>query len=387
MNILQIISREHNRSGSGVQMMQLSIELDRRGHNVTTVYRYHPDSNGDFEPYKNSGVNLLRIPLNSTRLRWGSVPDIGTIRRLIKLGNFDVIHTHSSAVDHVFLATIGLNIPVVSNRGMSAKLNRVKGFKYRSPRVDRAIAVSADIKRIMLETGDIADEKVDVIYGSVDPERFSPQLKELARSPQAADTPQTVTREQLNIPKDAYVFGYTGSIGGRKGIHFLLDAFANVCANNANERPLYLLLVGISTEQLRASGFDMQSAIAQNIVCAGFQSQPEHHMALFDLFVFPGIRDEGLTGAIREAASMQIPVISTDNGGNRELVIDQQSGLMVPIRDVPALAQAMQFALSEPESMRNMAQTAYQIVLDKMTIEQRTNAVEALYQTVIAARQ
>jgi len=376
MKILQIISREHNRSGSGVQMMQLSLELDRRGHDVTAVYQYDPKSNSDFDAYKDSNIALLRIPIKSQTLKPSGLVDVFTIRRLIKRGGFDLIHTHSSAIDHVFLATIGINIPVVSNRGMSAKLNWVKGIKYRSDRVNRAIAVSKDIKKIMMETGSIESSKIDVIYGSVDPDRFSPMLKENSKASDAL-----ISRKKLSIPEDAYVMGYTGSIGGRKGINFLLDAFNHVI-QKMPEREVYLLLVGISEEKLQASGFDMQSTAAKKIVCAGFQHQPEYHMAIFDLFVFPGIRDEGLTGAIREAASMKIPAISTDNGGNRELIIDKETGLMVPIKDTKALSDAMLFALNNETEMATMAENAYQLVMDCMTVEKRTDAVEALYKEV-----
>ncbi|MGH1429144.1 MAG: glycosyltransferase family 4 protein [Arenicella sp.] len=383
MNILQIISRQHNRSGSGVQMMQLSLELAKRGHKVTAAYRYDPTRDDDFEPYRNSPVSLLRLPYTTTRLRVKSLIDIFMVRRLIKQGNFDVIHTHSNVVDHVFLGTLGMDIPIVSNRGMSAKLNWAKGFKYRSDKIKRAIAVSKDIKDIMMKTGGIDSHKIDVVYGSVDPDRFSPELSKKAQQADGDEANvEAVTRSQLNIPKDAFVYGYTGSIGGRKGINFLLDAFAKVLKEKADNLP-YLLLVGFSEEQLRKSGIELDPEVAKNVVCAGFQHQPEYHMALFDTFVFPGVRDEGLTGAIREAVSMKIPAISTDNGGNRELVIDQETGLMVPIRDSHALANAMKFMMDHPEERDSMVSKAYQIVMDSMTIEKRTDAIEALYRELV----
>ena len=375
MNILQIISRQHNRSGSGVQMMQLSLELAKRGHKVTSAYRYDPTRDDDFEPYRDSPVSLLRLPYTTTRLRLKSLIDIFMVRRLIKQGNFDVIHTHSNVADHVFLAALGMDIPIVSNRGMSAKLNWAKGFKYRSDKIKRTIAVSNDIKKIMMETGGIDSEKIDVIYGSVDPDRFSPILKIKDKS----------KRAQLGIPNDAFVYGYTGSIGGRKGINFLLEAFAKVLKEKSDHSP-YLLLVGISKQQLDESNFDLEPEVIGNVVCAGFQHQPEHHMALFDAFVFPGVRDEGLTGAIREAVSMKIPAISTDNGGNRELVIDKETGLMVPIRDSKALANAMMFMIDHPKERDLMVEKAYQVVMDSMTIEKRTDAVENLYKELVGQK-
>lgn len=389
MNILQIISRHHNRSGSGVQMMQLSLELANRGHNVTTIYRHDSANDGDFSPYENSSVTLKRVPFITTRLRLKSLSDVLMVRRLIKQGgyqdgiryDYDVIHTHSNVVDHVFLATLGMNIPIVSNRGMSAKLNWVKGFKYRSSKIKRAIAVSKDIKRIMVKTGSVCAHKIDVIYGSVDPKRFTPELKKYSKQTEDDIDSKVINREKLGIPQDAFVFGYTGSMGGRKGIDFLLEAFKDV-VREAPEQNCSLLLVGISDDQLKASGFDIQTDIAQKIVCAGFQHQPEHHMALFDTFVFPGVRDEGLTGAIREAASMKIPAISTDNGGNRELIIDQETGLMVPIRDSKALAKAMMFMLTEQAQRGSMAENAYRIVMDTMTIEKRTDTIETLYKQI-----
>eukprot|EP00095_Tigriopus_kingsejongensis_P007943 snap_masked-scaffold3_size1495701-processed-gene-3.0 protein:Tk07943 transcript:snap_masked-scaffold3_size1495701-processed-gene-3.0-mRNA-1 annotation:"fumarate hydratase" len=54
-----------------------------------------------------------------------------------------------------------------------------------------------------------------------------------------------------------------------------------------------------------------------------------------------GTRDEGLTGTVREACAMKIPAISTDVGGNRELIIDKVTGRLIPTRDVPALTENM----------------------------------------------
>lgn len=376
MKILQIISRAHNRSGSGVQMMQLAIELDLRGHDVAVVYQYDSEHDCDFEAYKQSNVRIFRIPIKSETLKLSGLMDVFTIRRLIKKGDFDLIHSHSSAIDYVFLATIGMNIPIVANRGMSAKLNWIKGFKYRSDRVNKVIAVSQDIKNIMMKTGSIDSEKIDVIYGGVDPKRFDFLLKEKSTKLIGA-----VSRRDLSIPEGACVIGYTGSIGGRKGINYLLNAFKEIVKGRLDQE-IYLLLVGISKKRLRKFCFDMQLEISENIVCVGFQYDPQHYMALFDLFIFPGVRDEGLTGAIREAVSMKIPVISTNNGGNNELIINKKTGLMVPVKRVDFLVEAISFAIKNKMDMIEMAESAHQLVMKKMTIKKRVDIVEALYKSL-----
>lgn len=345
-------------------MMQLSLELDRQGHDVTAVYKANPDMDEDFLPYEKSGVTLKRIGLKDTKLRFGSLSDIKKIRTIIKDGSFDIIHSHSNAVDHAFLSTLGIDIPIIANRGMCSALKLKNALKYKSNKISHVIAVSENVKQVMHETGGIPEDKVSVIYGSVDVNRFHPELK------------SEVSLSQLGIDDNRFIVGYTGSIGGRKGIDYFIEAFRRVVKNHPNAM---LLLVGIHERQLRHHGIMIEPELSSHIKCLGFQHYPERYMTLFDLFVFPGTKSEGLTGAIREAAAMKIPVVTTDVGGNKELIRNNLAGIVVQPKDSVALSDGILTSIHHYERAKQMAEIAYQFVHENMTLRTRTRDVVSLY--------
>ena len=368
MKILQLITRDNNRSGSGVQMMQLCLELARKGHAVTALYKSNPDRDKDFLPYQNSGVDLQRIDLKDTKLKASSLSDLLKIRSFIKRGNFDLVHSHSNAVDHAFLSTIGIDIPIFSNRGMCTPLKWKNALKYNSRKISQVIAVAESVKQVMHETGGVANEKISVVYGSVDVNRFHPNLR------------TDINRSKLGIENGTFVIGYTGSIGGRKGINYFIDAFRGVVKSKPNS---VLLLVGITNQQLKDHGITIEKELGSTIKCLGFQHHPEDYMALFDLFVFPGTKSEGLTGAIREAAAMKIPIVTTDVGGNKELILNNETGIVVPPRDSRALTEGLLASIENYNHAIDMAEHAYKFVHENMTLQIRTRNILLIYERFV----
>ena len=79
-------------------------------------------------------------------------------------------------------------------------------------------------------------------------------------------------------------------------------------------------------------------------------------MAKSNVVVLPSCR-EGIPRALLEAAAMAKPIITTDAVGCREVVDDEINGLLVPVKDVSALARAMVRMINHPEMRRRMGRT------------------------------
>ena len=72
-------------------------------------------------------------------------------------------------------------------------------------------------------------------------------------------------------------------------------------------------------------------------------------------------RGLGLTGTLRESLAVATPVVATAMEGNPELVIDGETGLLFPPRDVPALARAIERVMTNPAEGRLLRTSAYQL--------------------------
>jgi glycosyltransferase involved in cell wall biosynthesis len=142
------------------------------------------------------------------------------------------------------------------------------------------------------------------------------------------------------------VLGYAGRLLPIKGTAELVEAWRRL----REEFPeAHLLLVG---------DYDPRDRLPPGVVEA-LQADPRAHVtgwltdvaplyAVMDVFVLPSYH-EGFSTVCLEAAAMTLPVVTTAVPGNVDAVLDGQTGRLVPVRDPPALAEAVRAYLRDPE--------------------------------------
>lgn len=90
-------------------------------------------------------------------------------------------------------------------------------------------------------------------------------------------------------------------------------------------------------------------------------------------------RTEGLSMAILEAMARAVPVIATDVGGNRELVHDDRTGLLVPANDVHALGAAIERTIREPTLTARLGRASHELVAQRYSIDEVAQRYRELY--------
>src|SRR5215831_9246446 len=176
LSILQILEKGLFSTGSVVQMFQLAKGLTRRGHRVAVVSR--PE--GELpERAHDEGVEFLPL-----RLRHEF--DLLSARRLARIyekRGVDVVHVHKGIAHSValFATFLGPRRPVlVVNRGVSFPLDAFNRIKFHI-RMDAVVTVCEDIKKVIVASGKLPPEKVNVVYAGVDLERFDPRKADRER--------------------------------------------------------------------------------------------------------------------------------------------------------------------------------------------------------------
>ena len=174
-------------------------------------------------------------------------------------------------------------------------------------------------------------------------------------------------RAQYGIPEDAYVYGFIGRITGDKGINELFTAFHAVLAQNPNT---YLMLVGWleKTDSVDPALYQWAQEEPHVLFC-GSTNVVEQYLSAMDVYVLPSYR-EGFGSAIIEAEAMGVPVIVTDIPGPTNAMRRDQTGLVVPKKDVAALQQAMETVLTSPELCRQFGEAGYRFASENF--EQQT---------------
>jgi glycosyltransferase involved in cell wall biosynthesis len=165
-------------------------------------------------------------------------------------------------------------------------------------------------------------------------------------------------REEWGIPADVPLAGMVGRLVDWKGPDYFLRAAALVAEDLEEAR---FMLVGDAlfgerayVEELKALVREL--GIEERVVFTGFREDVEDVMGCLDLVVHASVLPDPLPTVLIEALGMGLPVVATEGGGVREIVENGECGLVVPPRDVGAMAEAMKTLLRDGELAARMGE-------------------------------
>ncbi len=366
LSIVHALEKNRLTTGSVVQMLEAAKGLARRGHRVTVVSR----PGGDLEAAcEASGIELVTMPLaHEVDLR-----SARAMRRLFRELRTDVVHVHKGRPHGIALlgaAGLGLRPVLVVNRGVSFPLDLFNRWKYRHPRVGAVVCVAEAIRTVVIESGGLDPARVRTIHAGTDTDRFDP-----------ARTDLTAVRRELGLDAGDLLVGQV-SVRDWKGWRELMEAFAAVAPAHPRAR---LLLVGCEPEaELRKVLEGAQTAgIHDRLLTLPYRRDMPEVLGACDVVADASWAGTGITGTIREAMAMERAVVATDCAGNRELVLDGETGLLVPQKDVPALAAALGRLLADAALRERFGCAARRRVLEGFSTEVRIARLEALYRELL----
>jgi glycosyltransferase involved in cell wall biosynthesis len=184
------------------------------------------------------------------------------------------------------------------------------------------IAICDATARVLREAG-VPERKIHTVFCGV-------------RGPDAEPTRDSA-RQLLNIPPDAFVVASLANLVPRKGLPVLLEAAAML---PDPERKLRVVIGGDGPERGRLEALAAESLNGRARFLGHLERETGALFAAADAFVLPSYQ-EGLPLVYIEAALQRTPSIGTDVGGTNEVVLDGETGLLIPPGDAPALAAAI----------------------------------------------
>ena len=365
MRIIQILEFNQFNTGSVHQMFQAASGLRERGHEVTIVSRPDPVMQ---EKARAADVSFAGLAMRNEF-------DVFSARALGRLFceiKPDVVHAHKGVAHSLALAATFMQ-PVgafVVNRGVSFPLDVWNRIKYRTHRVDRVVTVCEQIKEVIVSSGRLPPEKVQVVYAGTDVNHFDP-----------AKWDARAFRRQKGIADDRFLIAQVG-VRTWKGWKELIDAVASILTSHPH---VHLVLIGCRDEQERSevSAYARAHGVGNHVTPVEYRDDMPNVFASCDLVVDASWAGTGITGTIREAMSMQRPVIATDCGGNRELVSSSEVGWLIPAKEVPPLARAIVEVIGDEPRRTQVAANAREHVKRGFSKELRITRLETLYRVIV----
>ena len=235
-----------------------------------------------------------------------------------------------------------------------------------TPIVTRFVGVSNQMVELAVEAG-IRPEKVVMISNAVDIP--SPEAEAELRSQRAR------LRLELAVPEEGILTMTSSRLDNEKGHTFLLqaiptvlDVFPNVFFAFAGD--------GYLRHKLEQQARDL--GIEDHIRFLGIRYDVPALLRAADLYIMPSLA-EGLSLAMLEAMVAALPVLMTQVQGSVDVIRSGENGVLVPIGDAPALADALIALLQQPHTWKSLGRAARQTVLDAYTIEHIARQYEQLF--------
>ena len=241
--------------------------------------------------------------------------------------------------------------------------------KITSFMVDHYITVSESVKEYLIGKANLLPEKITTVYNGVTLNGITPAGE------------SSVTRPFGIEPQDSVVLT-VGRLHRQKGYDYFIRAVARV----KREVPVVkVLIAGEGEEENNLKKLVRSLDLTKEIIFTGLSLDVGLILSYTRLFVLPSLW-EGMPNAVMEAMAAAKPVVATRVGGVPELVVEGETGILVPPEDTEALALAMLDLLQDPLKGRSMGEAGRKRVQDHFSMTAMVTNTDYLYQELLKTK-
>jgi glycosyltransferase involved in cell wall biosynthesis len=364
--------------GTEMQTLNLCRALRSFGREVSLLCYYEYDEAMVREiTATGSVVNLLKMNRKQgpagfiSRLRKEYIsqkPDIVHVQYMAP-GALPLIAARLAGVRTVF-ATV--HQPYTGEHGKMAKLI----LRIASLLTTRFMAVSQNAEKSWFGSASLFDETKPVsshprhftIYNAVDSGRIADIT---------VKTDRKAVLSKFNIPDNTTIIGTVSRLRHEKGTDILIDAFSLLAGERTG---IYLLIAGSGPDSEKLKEQVNKKGISAITIFYGAAEWEEviSLISVMDIFVVPS-RFEGFGLTAAEAMAAGKPVVASDIFGLKEVVRDNETGILFPVNDIVALMSALRRFLDDPDLREKYGKAGRERAAAIFSTELYTLKIKALY--------
>jgi len=359
--ILYLIS-ELDVGGAEKALFHLVCNLDARFGRPAVACLSGRGRVGDW--LRDAGIDVIN--LDATPMM--APTEFGHLRRILRTGRYRLLHTflyHANIFGR--LAAIGTGVPVISSlRVMEVdRPFRTKADRWTIRFVAAETCVAEAVRQWSIKRGLPADKLVTIPNG-VDCAAFQ--------------APRGAVRTELGLAETTRVVLFIGRLHWQKGPDVLVNAAARLVPL---VRDVRFLFVGAGPMETRLRENVAGANLGSHVLFLGRRDDIPALLADADVLAVPS-RWEGMPNALLESMAAGRPAVAARVGGCPELVVDGQTGLLVPPEDHAALAAALEKVLVRKVFAEEMGTAARERAKSNFTIDAMVDRNEALYDRILA---
>lgn len=328
-----LVISDYRSPGSARPEAEIFIRLAQKGHEVHVLS--HPSATYYNDRFRSFGIKVFehhpekKISFHFMRF----------LRKLNQEYQYDIVHAfNSKGLTNTVWALSGSKAKLIAYRGYAGQTNWFDPsmyLKYFHPRVDHIICVSKDIERILSANMTGTGKKLTTIPKGHDPAWYKDTIP--------AD------RKSMGCSEEDILVCFLANVRPFKGLTYLLQATYRI----PTQLPLRFIFIGNGYDKPDIRKEMEESPMKDRFQVLGFRSDAKEVLAACDGLVLASTHGEGLSKSVVESMCLGIAPIITDIPGNTGLLVNGQSGWVVPPKDPDALAAAIiEMASDEPERKR-----------------------------------
>lgn len=332
-----------------------------------------------------AGIRHIAVPMTRRVTPLADLVSLIRLWRIFRRERFDLVHTHNPKPGLIGQLAARL-------AGVPAVVNQLHGFYFHENMSPRMRAFYVAVEKIAARCSDVifshsaedietavqekiaAREKLIHLGGGIDLARFDPSRVSPDRL--------TELRRELGLPDDALIVGFVGRLVREKGVIELLEAARQIRREIPNVRFLAIGPLDPEKPDALCPRIAADYGVEDVFIFTGEHQDMPDLYALMDVFTLPSYR-EGMPLVVMEAQAMGVPCVVTDIRGSREIVLDGDTGNVVPVRDASVLARSVTALLLNEERRLQMARAATTNAADRFNEEALIERVLSAYAAVL----
>jgi sugar transferase (PEP-CTERM/EpsH1 system associated) len=301
---------------------------------------------------------------------------VGTLARAIGAVQPDIVHSRNwGTVEAVLAGRWVRSCKVVhSEHGLEAAAaahepkRRIWFRRLAYHLADRVLSVSYQLRDLHAARTGFDPKRITVIHNGVDRNRFCPDAAGRGR-----------VRQELGLAADEFCVGCVGNLFPVKGHMTALQAIEGFAAKSRNWK---LLLIGEGPERQRLEAFlGQRPHLRERVRLLGTSHRVPELLQAMDVYVLPSIA-EGISNSLLEAMASGIPVVATTTGGNPEVVVDGDSGLLFPVGDVRKLSDHLLRLQADRNLRAGLSERGLRRVREEFSLDSMVGKYAQLYETL-----
>lgn len=295
---------------------------------------------------------------------------VAAFRKIIREEKPHIVHTHSAFDAKLAAYLCGVKSRIYTRHSVFEPSRRLTTFPGRqvsglvnNTLATRIIAVAEAARDNLTATG-VRDDKITVILNGVEPlSRTSPEER-------------AALRKSLGLAETDFVCGISARFEPYKGHSYLLET-ARMAAKRRDNVKFLCLGTGSVWEETAEKVKEL--GLTDQVLLPGFCSDVVPYYSIMDLSLNCSWGTEATSLALIEAMSLGLPTVATRFGGNPGVVKDGVNGILTPIRDSKAMADAIVKIASDTALYRTLSEGASRIFAETFTAAAMTKQIEEIY--------